>query len=69
MPLLFVTSGEGVLDARPFVRVGPPVSCMNCPLGVVASGDLANPLLTAWGVTTDEGDTTPCVLVGVEGGG
>lgn len=69
MPLLFVTSGEGVLDARPFARVEPPVSCMSCPLGVMASGDLASPLLTAWGVTTDKGDTTPRALVGVEGGG
>ncbi|TGZ56404.1 Cell division protein kinase 2 [Temnothorax longispinosus] len=71
VPLLFVTSGEGVLNVRPFARVGPPVSCVNCPLGVavVASGDLASPLLTARGVTTDEGDTAPRTLVGVEGGG
>lgn len=69
VPLLFGASGEGVLDARPFAMVGPPVSCVSCPLGVVASGDLASPLLTAWGVTTDKGDTTLRALVGVEGGG
>lgn len=65
--LSFVTSGGGVLDARPLARVG--LSCANCVLGVVASGDLAKPLLTARGVTTDEGDVTPRALVGVEGGG
>jgi len=69
VPLPFVTSGDGVLDARSFARVKPPVSCVSCPLGVVASGDLVSPLLTAWGVTTDEGDTAPRALVGVEGGG
>lgn len=66
--LLFVTSDESALNARPFARVEPPVS-VSCPLGVVASGDLASPLLTAWGVTTDEGDTMVRALVGVEGGG
>lgn len=70
VPPLFVTSGAGTLDASPFARVAaPPVSCASLPLGVVASGDLANPLRTARGVTTDEGDTAPRVLVGVEGGG
>lgn len=67
--LLFVTSGEDILSARSFARVEPPVSCVSCPLGVVASGDLASPLLTAWIVTADEGDATPRVLIGVEGGG
>lgn len=65
----FVTSGEDVLDARSFARVRFSISCASCRLGVVASGDLAKPLLTARGVTTDEGDVTPRVLVGVEGGG
>lgn len=67
--LSFVASGEGVLDARPFARVRPSVSCTSCLLGVVDSGDLAKPLLTARGVTMDEGDVTPRALVGVEGGG
>lgn len=67
--LSFVASGEGVLDVRPFARVGPSVSCACCLLGVVDSGDLAKPLLTARGVTMDEGDVTPRALVGVEGGG
>lgn len=69
VPLPFVTSGEGILGARSFARVEPPVSCVSCSLGVVTSGDLASPLLTAWIVTTDEGDTTLRVLIGVEGGG
>jgi len=67
--LSFVASGEGVVDARPFARVRPSVSCACCLLGVVDSGDLAKPLLTARGVTMDEGDVTPRALVGVEGGG
>lgn len=68
--LSFVVSGEeGVLNARPFARVRPSVSCASCLLGVVDSGDLAKPLLTARGVTMDEGDVTPRALVGVEGGG
>lgn len=67
--LSFVASGEGVLDARLFARVRPSVSCPSCLLGVVDSGDLAKPLLTARGVTMDEGDVTPRALVGVEGGG
>lgn len=51
-----VTSGGGVLDAGPSVGLCSSVSCVSCLLGV--SGDLANPLLTARGVTTAEGDVT-----------
>lgn len=64
-----VASGEGVLDARPSATVRPSVSGASCLLGVVASGDLANPCRTARGVTTDEGDVTWRTRVGVEGGG
>lgn len=70
--LSFVASGEGVLAVCPFARVRPSfslVSCASCLLGVVDSGDLAKPLLTARGVTMGEGDVTPRALVGVEGGG
>lgn len=53
-----VASGEGDLDVRPSPTVRPSVSGASCLLGVVASGDLANPFRTARGVTTDEGDVT-----------
>lgn len=64
--LSFIASGEGIL-VRSFARVS--ASSASCLLGVVASGDLASPLLTAWGVTIDEGGVTLRVLVGVVGGG
>lgn len=67
-PSSVIASGEGVLDARLSTTVRFSVSCTSCLLGVVASGDLANPFLTARGVTTDEGDVT-WARVGVEGGG
>lgn len=71
LPPSVASEGEVTLDARPSVaRVATPVSCpASCLLGVVASGDLASPLRTARGVTTDVGVVAWLVLVGVEGGG